>query len=73
MKICRVEEGLVTELAVLSNKLNTLSPAWVRDEQQRREIQLRRETLQTEIKRHRTKGHAGKRCPSFDLRKTALR
>lgn len=73
MKRCRVEADLVTELTVLSNRLNTLSPTWEHDEQQREEIQVRRQTLQTEIKHHRTKGHDGKRCPSFESHTGAFR
>ena len=65
MKRCRVEAELVSELTVLSNRLNALSPTWEHNEQQRKEIQVRRQTLQAEIKHHRTKGHDGKRCPSF--------
>jgi hypothetical protein len=63
---CRIQDDLVSELTSLSNKLNTLSPNWVHDEQERKDIQERREALQIEIKRHRTKGHDGKRCPSFN-------
>ena len=73
MKTCRVEDNLVRELAVLSNKLNTLSPNWVRDELERELIQERRETLQVEIKRHRKKGHDGKGCPSFVSRNVTYR
>jgi len=72
MKTCRVEADLVRELTALSNKLNTLSPSWVHSEQAREQIQERRQVLQAEIKQHRSKGHAGKRCPSFDLRRAAL-
>jgi len=72
VKTCHIEDHLVRELSTLNEKLNTLSPGWVRSEEAREEIQKRRETLQTEIKHHRSKGHDGKRCPSFNLRKTAL-
>ena len=71
MTTCRVESDLVRELAMLSNKLNTLSPSWVRNEESREEIQQRREALQVEIKQHRKKGHDGKSCPSFDARRAA--
>lgn len=72
MKTCRVEADLVRELTTLSDKLNTLSPSWVHSEQGREEIQHRRETLQAELKRHRSKGHDGKRCPSFDLHRAIV-
>jgi hypothetical protein len=72
MKTCRVDENLVRELTTLSNKLNMLSPTWVRSEEERKEIQERREMLQAEIKQHRLKGHDGKRCPSFDSHRVAL-
>ncbi len=72
MKTCRVEDDLVRELGTLSNQLNTLSSTWVHDEHEREEIQKRREILQAEIKQHRSKGHDGKRCPSFDARRAAL-
>ncbi len=72
MKTCRVDDNLVRELSALSNKLNTLSPAWVRSEEEREEIQHQRETLQAEIKHHRSKGHEGKPCPSFNLRRAGF-
>jgi hypothetical protein len=69
MKTCRVEDNLVRELTTLSNKLNRLSPTWVRSEKAPGEIQERREVLQAEIKHHRAKGHDGNRCLSFDSRR----
>lgn len=69
MKTCPIEDNLVRKLATLSDKLNTLSPRWVRSEEAREEIQQQRETLQVEIKQHRSKGHDGQRCPSFYLRR----
>lgn len=72
MKTCRVENDLVRELAALSDKLNMLSPTWVRSEEEREEIQQRRDALHIEIKQHRKKGHDGKSCPSFESRKVAL-
>lgn len=65
---CSIQDDLVSELAALSTKLNTLSPNWVRSEQAREEIQQRREALQIELKRHRAKGHDGQRCPGFNPR-----
>jgi hypothetical protein len=47
MRTCREENDLVNELTVLSNRLNTLSPAWEHDELERKLIQERRETLQS--------------------------
>jgi hypothetical protein len=72
MKTCRVEDGLVRELTTLSDKLNALSPNWVHSEKARGEIQERRETLQAEIKLHRSKGHDGKPCPAFGSHRVAL-
>jgi len=69
VKTCQIEDDLVSELTTLNNKLNTLSPAWVHDEQGREAIQERRLTLQAEIKQHRIKGHDGNHCPAFDARK----
>lgn len=63
---CRVQADLVNQLTSLNGKLNTLSPHWVRSQKERDEIHKQRETLQVELKQHRTKGHNGKRCPSFD-------
>jgi hypothetical protein len=66
MKRCRVQDDLVGQLDALNSKLNTLSPSWVHSEQEREEIQQRRETLQVELKQHRKKGHNGTRCPWFN-------
>ena len=54
----------MNELIALNNKLNTLSPALLRSEQARAEVQERRENLYVEIKQHRAKGHEGKPCPA---------
>ena len=62
--ICNVKDDLVNQLIALNNKLNTLSPALLRSEQARAEVQERRESLYAEIKRHRAKGHEGKPCPA---------
>jgi hypothetical protein len=62
--ICNVKDHLVNQLIALNNKLNTLSPALLRSEQARAEVQERRESLYAEIKRHRAKGHEGKPCPA---------
>jgi hypothetical protein len=59
-----VKDDLVNQLIALNNKLNTLSPALLRSEQARAEVQERRESLYAEIKRHRAKGHEGKPCPA---------
>jgi hypothetical protein len=61
---CNVKDDLVNQLIALNNKLNTLSPALLRSEQARAEVQERRESLYAEIKRHRAKGHEGKPCPA---------
>ncbi len=61
---CHVKDDLVNQLIALNNKLNTLSPALLRSEQARAEVQERRESLYVEIKRHRAKGHEGKPCPA---------
>jgi len=70
---CRVQADLISQLTVLNSKLNALSPHWVRSEQKREEIQQQRQTLQVELKQHRTKGHDGNRCPSFERRLTVSR
>ena len=61
---CQVKDDLVNRLIALNNKLNTLSPALLRSEQAREEVQQQREHLYVEIKRHRAKGHQGKPCPA---------
>jgi hypothetical protein len=63
-KKCRVKDDLVNQLIALNNKLNTLSPALLRSEQEREEVQQQRENLYIEIKHHRAKGHEGKPCPA---------
>jgi hypothetical protein len=61
---CNVKDDLVNQLIALNDKLNTLSPALLRSEQARAEVQERRERLYVEIKLHRAKGHEGKPCPA---------
>jgi hypothetical protein len=61
---CQVKGDLVNQLIALNDKLNTLSPALLRSEQAREEVQPQREQLYIEIKRHRAKGHEGKPCPA---------
>jgi hypothetical protein len=65
-KTCPVKDDLVNQLMLLNDKLNSLNPNWVRDEEVRNEIQLRRESLYVEIKRHRKNGHDGQRCPGVE-------
>jgi hypothetical protein len=72
MKICSIERDLVGKLTLLSDRLNTLNPAWEHDPNQRDEIQQRRQELQIEIKQHRAKGHEGKPCPSFAFRRNTF-
>jgi hypothetical protein len=61
---CQIKDDLVNQLIALNNKLNTLSPASLRSDQAREEVQQQREKLYVEIKRHRAKGHEGKPCPA---------
>jgi hypothetical protein len=61
---CKVKDDLVNQLIALNNKLNTLSPAWLRSQQARAVVQEQRESLYVEIKQHRAKGHDGKSCPA---------
>ena len=63
---CQVKDDLVNQLIALNNKLNTLSPALLHSEQARAQVQERRASLYVEIKRHRAKGHEGKRCPAVE-------
>jgi hypothetical protein len=70
---CKVKDGLVNQLIALNNKLNTLSPALLRGERARAEVQEQRERLYFEIKRHRAKGHDGKRCPAIQREWTPYR
>jgi hypothetical protein len=62
---CEVKDGLLNQLIALNNKLNTLSPALVRSEQGRAEVQEQREKLYVQIKQHKAKGHDGKPCPAM--------
>jgi hypothetical protein len=59
-----VKDELVSRLIALNNKLNLLSPDLVLGDEERAEVQQRRESLYAEIKHHRTKGHEGKPCPA---------
>jgi hypothetical protein len=61
---CKVKDALVNQLIALNNKLNLLSPDLVHGDEERAEVQQRREILYAEIKLHRAKGHEGKPCPS---------
>jgi hypothetical protein len=61
---CQVKDELVSQLIVLNNKLNLLSPDLVHRDKERAEVQERRESLYAEIKYHRAMGHEGKPCPA---------
>ena len=61
---CRVKDELVRRLIALNNKLNLLSPDLVHGDEERAEVQQRRESLYSEIKRHRANGHKGRPCPA---------
>ena len=61
---CKVKDKLVNQLIALNSQLNTLSPALLRSQEARAEVQEQREKLYVEIKRHRAKGHEGKPCPA---------
>ena len=61
---CKVKDDLVRQLVALNSKLDNLSPGLLRNEEARTEVQIARESLYAEIKRHRAKGHDGKRCPA---------
>ena len=61
---CRVKDELVRKLIALNNKLNLLSPELIHGDEDRAEVQQRRESLYAEIKRHRAKGHEGRPCPA---------
>jgi hypothetical protein len=63
-KKCKVKDNLVDQLIALNNKLNTLSPGLSHSEQERAAVQEKRESLYSELKRHRAKGHAGRPCPA---------
>jgi hypothetical protein len=54
---CQVKDELVSQLIALNNKLNLLSPDLVHGDEERAEVQQRRESLYAEIKHHRAKGH----------------
>lgn len=69
MRTCRVEEKLVREILAMNGQLNSLSPTWVRDEDERNLIQTKRDELSAELRHHHAKGHGGKRCPARDSRK----
>jgi len=53
---CQVKDELVSRLTALNNKLNLLSPDLVHGDEERAEVQQRRENLYAEIKHHRAKG-----------------
>jgi len=61
---CQVKDELVSQLIVLNNKLNLLSPDLVHGDEERAGVQQQRENLYAEIKHHRAKGHEGKPCPA---------
>ena len=61
---CQVKDELVSQLIALNSKLNLLSPDLVHGDEERAEVQQRRESLYAEIKHHRAKGHEGKPCPA---------
>jgi len=61
---CQVKDELVSRLTALNSKLNLLSPDLVHGDEERAEVQQRRESLYAEIKHHRPKGHDGKPCPA---------
>ena len=61
---CQVKDELVRQLIALNNKLNLLSPDLVYGDEERAEVQKRRESLYAEIKHHKAKGHEGKPCPA---------
>jgi len=63
---CKVKDGLVNQLIALNNKVNALSPDLLHSEQERAEVQEKREALYVEIKRHRKTGHEGKPCPAVE-------
>ena len=61
---CQIKDALVNQLIALNNKLNLLSPHLVRSEEERAEVEQQRESLYSDLKRHRSKGHDGKPCPA---------
>ena len=61
---CQVKDELVSQLVALNNKLNLLSPDLVHGDKERAQVQQQRESLYSEIKHHRAKGHEGKPCPA---------
>ena len=61
---CQVKDELVSRLIALNNKLNLLRPDLVHGDKERAEVQQQRESLYSEIKHHRAKGHEGKPCPA---------
>ena len=62
--ICKIRDNLVNELIALNDQLNMLSPRVLHSPQAREEVQKRRESIYSEIKHHRAKGHDGKPCPA---------
>lgn len=73
MKICRIEEKLIREISAMNGQLNSLSPAWVRNEDKRLLIQSKRDELSVELRHHHAKGHEGARCPAFAGRLARVR
>ena len=61
---CKVKDAVVNQLLALNNKLNTLSSALLRSEQERATVQERRESLYLELTQHIKRGHEGKPCPA---------
>ena len=59
---CDVKDELVSQLIVLNNKLNLLSPDLVHGDEERAGVQQQRENLYAEIKHHRAKGHEANRA-----------
>ncbi len=53
---CQVKDELVSQLIALNNKLNLLSPGLVHGDEERAEVQQRRESLYAE--------NEGKPCPA---------
>ena len=47
---CQVKDELVSQLVALNNKLNLLSPDLIHGDEERAEVQQRRESLYAEIK-----------------------
>src|SRR5258708_29472666 len=61
---CQVKDELVSQLIVLNNNLNLLSPDLVYGAEERAGVQQQRENLYAESKHHRATGHEGKPSPA---------